>query len=101
MQLNELSELLQACDCEEETYQTVAQTAQQLFPADSGFLSILDRSYKVLRIMSGWGTYAEDRREFELNGCWSIRRGKVHVVNGPQSGPLCGHLNGKYPAANP
>ncbi|UCF91590.1 MAG: diguanylate cyclase [Desulfobacterales bacterium] len=90
--LNELSELLQACDSEEETYTVVISICQRLFPTDSGYLGILNNSRKVLTTMASWGTSPVGEQEFELNQCWALRRGKVHAVVNPETTPICPHL---------
>lgn len=90
--LNELSELLQACNSEKETYAAVASICRRLFPSDSGYLSILDNSYRILKVMASWGNGPAAELEFGLNDCWAIRRGKVHCVLKPEIDPLCGHL---------
>lgn len=90
--LNQLSELLQACESEQETYSVVNSICQRLFPADSGYLGILDNSAKVLRVMGSWGDHPPGDREFDQNHCWAIRRGKVHFVQYPEIDPVCPHL---------
>jgi diguanylate cyclase (GGDEF)-like protein/PAS domain S-box-containing protein len=89
--LNELSELLQACNTEAETYTSVASICQRLFPTDSGYLSILDNPYRLLRVVASWGTPAGVEPEFDQDDCWAIRRGKVHCVLQPGIDPLCRH----------
>lgn len=92
--LNELSELLQACNSEKETYTAVASICHRLFPSDSGYLSILDNSYRILKVMASWGNRPAAELEFGLNDCWAFRRGKAHFVFNPEIDPLCPHLNG-------
>jgi diguanylate cyclase (GGDEF)-like protein/PAS domain S-box-containing protein len=90
--LNELSQLLQACNSEKETYAAVVTACQRLFPADSGFLSILDTGYRLLKVVTTWGSGASAGQEFDLEDCWAIRRGKVHCVVKPESDLICPHL---------
>jgi GAF domain-containing protein len=36
---------------------------------------------------------------FELDACWSFRRGRVHLVENIETGPICRHLNNASKAA--
>ncbi|MFZ7127210.1 MAG: diguanylate cyclase [Desulfobacterales bacterium] len=89
--LNELSELLQACSSEAETYTAVASVCQRLFSTDSGYLTILDNPYRLLRVVASWGAAPAVEPEFDQDDCWAIRRGKVHSVLRPEIDPLCRH----------
>lgn len=89
--LNELSELLQACNTEADTYAAVNSICQRLFPSDSGYLSILDNPYRLLKVVASWGRNDAIEPEFDQEDCWAIRRGKVHSVLSPDIDPLCRH----------
>jgi diguanylate cyclase (GGDEF)-like protein/PAS domain S-box-containing protein len=90
--LNEMSEMLQACNSENETYAAVARTCQRLFPSDSGFLGILDNAHRQLKVVTDWGGGVRAEPEFDMEDCWAIRRGKVHCVMEQGIDPGCPHL---------
>lgn len=90
---NKLGDLLQACMSEEETFSVVTHICRQLFPLDSGYLSIIDGSCKVLRVVASWGDTQLEYMEFEHNQCWAIRRGKIHLVYNSEFGPFCQHFS--------
>jgi diguanylate cyclase (GGDEF)-like protein len=91
--LNHLGELLQVCESENETYSVIKSVCQQFFPGDSGYVAVLSPDEKIFRVVALWGKAPQDQGEFESDQCWAIRRGKVHVVQHPEIGPPCSHLN--------
>ncbi len=91
--LNQMGNLMLACDSEAETYDLVARICHKLFPSDAGYLYILDDSKKIMKAAASWGNIPDDKMEFELNQCWAIRRGNIHLVMDPHLDPLCPHLN--------
>ena len=91
--LSRLSELLQACRSEEETYSVMKNMCEQFFPSDSGYLAIIDDSRNMLHIVSTWGDISPETENFEVDACWAIRLGKMHLIKPPDTGPLCSHLS--------
>ncbi|WP_339133044.1 MAG: diguanylate cyclase [Candidatus Electrothrix sp. GW3-4] len=89
--LQQLGEFLQACESEEETFHVLISTCRRLFPADAGYLSLLDDSMKVLRVVGFWGDDRYNQLEFEQQRCWAVRRGKAHSVQDSQITPVCPH----------
>lgn len=95
--LSELNELLQACHVEKETYQMVENIFLQLFPADVGYLAMIDHARSGLRIVNAWGNLRDLPERFELDDCWAVRRGKIHHVAPPETGPVCRHIHTAAP----
>lgn len=56
MLLNRMSEFLQACLKETETYQVIGKVCKKLFPADSGCLCMMDPVQLQLKVVEFWGT---------------------------------------------
>jgi len=54
--LNRMSDRLQACHDEAETYQVIGDICQQLFPDDSGCLCVMDAIEPHLKVVEFWGT---------------------------------------------
>ena len=90
--LNDMGELLQACETEEETYRVVGGVCAKLFPDDSGCIGILDDDDWSIKVVGQWGGAGDCRSEFAHNDCWAIRRGKAHLVLDPGVDPLCNHV---------
>lgn len=53
--LNDMSEALQVCHHEEQTHPVLIDACQQLFPADSGCVSMLDLESKEMHMVQYWG----------------------------------------------
>ncbi|MCP4404073.1 MAG: diguanylate cyclase [bacterium] len=71
--LNHLSSLLQACHTEEETYSVVTVVCKQLFPSDSGCLSIIDDSRSMLKEVSFWNSPHLASRLCSVADCQALR----------------------------
>lgn len=90
--LNDMNNLLQACRKEEETYRVVVNVCKQLFPEDAGFVYIVDDSRTMLQEIAYWGTPPPEPRVFDVDDCWALRLGKLHVIEHPDAGLVCSHL---------
>ena len=53
--LNHLSDALQECDKEEQSYHVVAEACQQIFPEESGCLCILKAETAHMEVVAFWG----------------------------------------------
>ena len=89
--LQQLGEFLQACESEEETFHVLISTCRRLFPADAGYVSLLDDSMKSLRVVGFWGDDRYKKLEFDQQCCWAVRRGRTHAVQDPRITPICPH----------
>ncbi len=90
--LNQMSEYFHGCKSEEETYEVLSLFCPQLFSLESGFVSVLDHTRNVLRLVAAWGDLSSQYDEFPSDQCWAIRRDEEHLVANPKSGPQCSHL---------
>jgi diguanylate cyclase (GGDEF)-like protein len=91
MTLQKLGEFLQACESEEETFHVLISTSRRLFPADAGYISLMDDSMNMLRVVGSWGEHRYKQLEFDQQQCWAVRRGKMHAVQNAQITPVCPH----------
>jgi len=96
--LGEMGELLQGCHASEEAYSVVGRFGRRLLPTEFGLVGVLNGSTTFVEVVACWGGPPPAQPVFAFDECWALRRGRIHVVEGPQSGPLCGHL-GSGPAA--
>jgi diguanylate cyclase (GGDEF)-like protein len=90
--LSRMSELLQKCQTEEETYPVVVNVCQELCPSSSGCLSMMDVSCIRLSRVAYWGDALPAPQSFSLDDCFACRHHKIHVLDRPQTGTLCPHL---------
>jgi diguanylate cyclase (GGDEF)-like protein len=97
--LSEMGGLLQTCNTPEEAYGIILQSAQRIFPSESGSLCILDASLNVVQTVAAWGSTGAAHPSFAPEDCWALRRGRLHAVDDPQTGLLCRHLSGPPPAS--
>jgi len=95
--LNQMSDLLQACQTVEETYRVIAQLARDLFPDDAGALCRFLEEQKMLDTVAVWGAGLAMVPEFALEECWALRRGKAYVVEDTQAELLCQHFTAPPP----
>ncbi|MCI5166828.1 MAG: diguanylate cyclase [Candidatus Electrothrix sp. GM3_4] len=91
MTLQQLGEFLQACESEEETFHVLISSCRRLFPADVGYISLMDDAMKMLRVVGFWGERSYKQLEFDQQRCWAVRRGRMHAVQDPQITPVCPH----------
>jgi diguanylate cyclase (GGDEF)-like protein/PAS domain S-box-containing protein len=99
--LNELGDLLQSCLGVEDAYAVIKQSAQRLFPEESGVLFLISASRNQVEAVATWGAApaTPDTAAFGPDDCWALRRGQPHVVEGSDSGLRCQHLATSGPAA--
>lgn len=91
--LNQMGDLLQACQTVEEAYAGVGQYAHQMFPDDSGALFVFNGE-KTLEAAAHWGKTELGARVFSPDECWALRMGQEHLVRDAETGLVCGHLAG-------
>lgn len=89
--VSETGDLLQACRTAEEAYGVIARMGRRLFPDESGSVSVTGGAQGLVEVVSSWGTPPGDRA-FEPEACWALRRGRPHLVQGADPGPLCRHM---------
>ena len=99
--LNELGDLLQSCLGVEDAYAVIKQSAQRLFPEESGALYLISASRNQVEAVATWGAppAIPDAAVFAPDDCWALRRGQPHVVEGGGFGLRCQHLASPGPAA--
>jgi diguanylate cyclase (GGDEF)-like protein len=95
-----MGDLLQTCVTAPEACAIIVQFARQLFPNDAGALCLLGGANNLVEAAAVWGELPPDELVFAPSECWALRRGRLHVVTDPDSGPVCPHLgkppNGPY-----
>jgi diguanylate cyclase (GGDEF)-like protein/PAS domain S-box-containing protein len=90
--LNQMYDLLHACETQEEAYKVIALTAAELFVGQSGFLAMLRPRDQRLVTAARWGEGESTTPSFAASDCWAMRRGQPHAVVDPHVGLVCRHL---------
>lgn len=91
--LNEMSEALQKCHVEQETYPVVVNVCQQLFPSSSGQFAMLNPSGPLLEVVDSWGSPFPSSPTFGVGECWALRHGRIHVPEQSNTEAHCPHLH--------
>jgi diguanylate cyclase (GGDEF)-like protein/PAS domain S-box-containing protein len=92
--LTEMRDMLQACSKMEETAPIIMGSMKKLFPTSQGALFLLNNSRSDLESVVTWGNFpaGADNNVFSSDACWGLRRGRAHVVEDVNIGPICPHL---------
>ena len=90
--LNQLSDQLQACQTEEETYQVLVQMCALLFPGTSGSFCIMDSEQSTLAEAASWGNPPEELHTFGKDDSWVFDHYNTDVVEQPYAARLCPHI---------
>lgn len=79
--LNELGDMLQSCRTVQEIFDLVAQYGPRLFPGQDGNLYIYNPLSRLYESVVSWGDgKTSSDRTFNMNDCWGLRRGHLHMV---------------------
>jgi diguanylate cyclase (GGDEF)-like protein/PAS domain S-box-containing protein len=92
--LTEMRDMLQACSTMGETAPIIMGYIKKLFPNSQGALFLLSNSRSDLESIITWGGFPKDAENhvFTPDACWGLRRGRAHVVEDIEIGPICPHL---------
>jgi diguanylate cyclase (GGDEF)-like protein/PAS domain S-box-containing protein len=88
--LSEMGDMLRACRSPEEAYEVIAPLASQLFPGESGSVSVISAAAGLAETVAEWGS-PSGARLFSMDECWALRRGRPHLVEPGQRGLICRH----------
>jgi diguanylate cyclase (GGDEF)-like protein/PAS domain S-box-containing protein len=97
--LNEAGDHLQACHSVQEAYDVIAQYGRSLFPDEPGALFMLNDAHNLVEAVAKWGAPAPAEEVFTPDDCWALRRGRPHLVEGPDAHLFCRHVGLPAPAA--
>jgi diguanylate cyclase (GGDEF)-like protein/PAS domain S-box-containing protein len=92
--MSEMGDLLQACRTSDEAYPILIRYVQRLIPIGSGALYMMQDAKDPAEKVAAWGSNPPSAAEHEMgpNECWSLRRGRIYLVDDPASEPVCGHI---------
>lgn len=92
--LNRMGDMLQACRRVEETYRVIADSVQQLFPADGGQLMLVSDLDGSFDVVAAWGGIAPDGTAILRDDCWALRRARPHWHDPGADTAHCRHFDG-------
>jgi hypothetical protein len=92
--LSQMGEMLQTCQNAGEAYAVIGQFTQRLFPATSGAVYLINASRNYVEAAVTWGeaSHLLNQHVFELNDCWGLRRGRMHLMQDHSSDLPCRHV---------
>ena len=96
-QINDLYEVLQACNSQQEAYPIIGSVAAQLFPHAGGALAVSISQTHQMETAAEWGSGPRLAPSFLLDDCWALRRGQMQEVAGPGSVQSCRHFRSVPP----
>lgn len=92
--LSKMSQMLQACQHDDEAKAVIGHFAPQLFPATIGAIYLINTSRNYVESIVAWGETCAPLSEsiFGPNECWALRRGRAHLVQEQASSLACQHV---------
>jgi diguanylate cyclase (GGDEF)-like protein len=93
VRLTELMDVLQSCQTVEEAYSVTGNTLPNILACQSGALCITSPSRDLVEAVATWGKDCASAKTFTPESCWALRRGRIHVVDGPSSPLQCLHVD--------
>ena len=92
--LDEFSNSLHACVSIDEACALIALRIPEFFPNLSGALCLIDGSRNLVEVAASWGENPPSDREFKMNECLGLRRGRPYFVRDAGTEITCPHLSG-------
>lgn len=89
---SEMVSLLQACVTTEEVQSVVGRLVRELFSADSGAMYLLNADRTRFEPVAIWGEQKAGEHGIAARECWSLRLGKMYLVDAAMPGVLCSHV---------
>jgi diguanylate cyclase (GGDEF)-like protein/PAS domain S-box-containing protein len=94
--LSELVDVLQSCPSLREAYEVTAETLKAILPCVAGAVCILNELRNV-EVVASWGGSQATEKTFRPDGCWALRRSKVHQVKDAGAHLRCAHVHPNPP----
>ncbi len=92
---SEMVSLLQACVTIDEVQSVIGKLARELFATDRGALYLLNPIRTIYEPVAVWGEKGHGDQGLQARECWSLRLGKMYMVDANMPGVLCTHV--KHP----
>lgn len=88
---NELGDLLHSCRSLEDAYLVVARHGSRILTGRGGAIYRSSASGGEMDLVRSWGEASSFEEGFLADGCWALRRGRLHV-HGDDDDLPCRHL---------
>jgi len=89
----EMGEQLQSCISADEIYKLAVQYLGKMLPDESGILFILNESIAIYESVASWRGPLYSDLIFAPDDCWSLRRGRPHIVDSESNPVICRHIS--------
>jgi diguanylate cyclase (GGDEF)-like protein/PAS domain S-box-containing protein len=97
--INDLYEVMQACNSRQEAYPIIGSVAAELFPESSGALAVSVSRAHQMETAAEWGVEPKMAASFLLDDCWALRRGQMQEVAEPRALQTCRHFQSAPPGS--
>jgi diguanylate cyclase (GGDEF)-like protein/PAS domain S-box-containing protein len=97
---SEMVSLLQACVTVEEVQSVIGRLVRELFSADSGAMYLLNQVRTHFEPVAIWGENRPLEQPLTARECWSMRLGKLYLVDAGLPGVLCNHVRSPLETAS-
>ena len=98
--LADMEGLLQGCRTVGEACTICAQFVQSICPETSGAIYLISETSDLSEAKETWGDESISKALFPPSGCWSVRRGRMNLIDPKHHGLTCPHIraveNGQY-----
>lgn len=86
-----LGDMLQSSHSFDEAYAMISRSLPRLFPDSSGAVGMMKASHNLIETVLSWGDTAVTHEMFSPDECWSLRRGRMHLVSDADHELACAH----------
>lgn len=93
--LVEMSDIMLACNSQNELSEVMSKYSQRLLLFSSGYLFIMHPSRNYLEKATSWGNPHDHQVTFTPEQCWAIRMGRIHEVGSSRLELMCSHITAK------
>lgn len=90
--LVEMSDIMLACNSQEELGDVMTKYCQRMLHFARGYLYVMHTSKNYLEIATSWGTPNEQEPTFVPDQCWAIRLGRIHDVSVSRNDLIFNHI---------
>ncbi len=97
--LQEMGDILQACQTISETFEAVAHFGPKFFPDFTGALYLFNATENLYEMGANWGETSALESVFGPQDCWALRRSRAFGVDDSLTGLNCAHVSSRLPGA--
>ncbi|QMT61879.1 hypothetical protein HBNCFIEN_03287 [Legionella sp. PC997] len=91
--LVEMSDIMLACNSQNELSNVMTKYCQRMLHFASGYLYVMHPSKNYLELATTWGEPNTQEATFTPEQCWALRLGRIHHVRSNHHELICNHVN--------